>query len=148
MQPIVMNDTKVRRLLLLTDDNFIAEALGTYMHRDSIDVERVGSADEVLRAIGGGADGVIVDLAKRGVTGDAIMNLTGRAQRWEIPVFIMSAQPRRDLIDFAAVVRATDVVSKTEPMTTIAARVRVCMRTPMKPQPKAAPAGQLSWALA
>jgi DNA-binding response OmpR family regulator len=127
-----MDDQKTRRLLLLTDDNFIAEALGTYMHRDNIQVDRVAAVGDVAQAIAGGADGVIIDISKRGVCGDAIMNITGRAQRWEIPVFIMTAQPRRDLNEFVAVVRATDVLSKAESMTAIAARVRVCMRTPIK----------------
>jgi len=144
----VKTESKVRLLLLLTDDNFMAEVLGTYLRRDNIDVERVASTDDVVRAIGGGADGVLVDLAKRGLAGDAIMNLTTRAQRWEIPVLILSAQPRRDLAEFAAVVHATDVVSKSEPMTAIAARVRLCMRTPLRPQPSAAPVQQVSWALA
>ena len=59
----------------------------------------------------------------------------------------MTAQPRRDLNEFAAVVRATDVVSKTESMTAIAARVRVYMRTPIKAaQKKLEPLEQLSWA--
>jgi len=142
-----MTESKVRRLLLLTDDTFIAEVLGTYLRRDNIEVERVASADDVVRAIGGGADSILVDLAKNGVTGDSIMNLTSRAQRWEIPLLILSAQPRRDLTDFAAVVRATDVVSKTEAMTSIAARVRLCMRTPLRPQPNGAPVQQV-WALA
>jgi DNA-binding response OmpR family regulator len=145
----VNNDEKTRRLLLLTDDNFIAEALGTYMHRDNIQVDRVTAVGDVVQAIAGGADGVVIDIAKRDITGDVIMNLTGRAQRWEIPVFIMTAQPRRDLSDFAAVVRATDVLSKTESMTAIAARIRLCMRTPMKADPKKlVPSEQLSWALA
>jgi len=142
-----MTESKVRRLLLLTDDTFIAEVLGTYLRRDNIEVERVASADDVVRAIGGGADGILVDLAKNGVTGDSIMNLTSRAQRWEIPLLILSAQPRRDLTDFAAVVRATEVVSKTEPMAAIAARVRVCMRAALRPRPNGAPVQQV-WALA
>ena len=142
-----MNDEKTRRLLLLTDDNFMAEALGTYMHRDNIQVDRVTAVDDVAQAIAGGADGVIIDISKRELSGDAIMNITGRAQRWEIPVFIMTAQPRRDLKEFAAVVRATDVVSKTESMTAIAARVRVCVRTPIKAaQKKLEPREQFAFA--
>lgn len=144
-----MNDEKTRRLLLLTDDNCIAEALGTCMHRDNIKVDRVFTIGDVAEAIAAGADGVILDIAKRGLSGDAIMTLTGRAQRWEIPLFIMTAQSRRDLSEFAAVVRATDVVSKTESMTAIAARVRVYMRTPIKAeQKKLEPCEHLAWALA
>lgn len=145
----MINDQKTRRLLLLTDDNFIAEALGTYMHRDNIQVHRLAAIGDVAQAIASGADGVIIDIAKRGVSGDAIMNVTGRAQRWEIPVFIMTAQSRRDLSEFAAVVRATDVVSKTESMTAIAARVRVYMRTPIKAAQKTLePREQFAMALA
>lgn len=143
-----MNDATVRNLLLLTDDNFLAEVLGTYMKRDNIEVQRIANVEEMARAIAAGADGLLLDIAKRGATGDAIMSLSGRAQRWEIPVIILSAQPRRDLTDFAAVVRATDVVSKTEAMTAIAARIRMCMRTPLRRTEKAnSDVDQLSWAL-
>lgn len=141
-----MNDQKARRLLLLTDDNFIAEVLGTYLVRDLIYVERIGSADDMANAIASGADGVIIDLAKRGVNADAILKVTARAQRWDIPVLVMSAQSRRALADFAAVVRATDTISKSEAMTSIAARVRLCVLTPFKKQPK--PVEQANWALA
>jgi DNA-binding response OmpR family regulator len=144
-----MTTEKVRRLLLLTDDNFLAEVLGTYLRRDDIEVERARGAEEVLRSIGSGADGIVIDIAKRGLGADAIMNLTSRAEVWDIPVVILSAQARRDLSDFATVVRATDVASKTESMTTIAARIRLCLRTPLRRQQasqrKAEP---VAWALA
>jgi DNA-binding response OmpR family regulator len=150
-----MTDAKVRRrLLLLTDDEFHAEVLGTYMRRDFVEVERVATVDEAAQRIAAGADGVLVDLAKRGVTADAIMTLSGRAQRWEIPMLILSAQPRRDLNDFAAVVRATDVVSKTEAMTAIAARIRMCLVTPLRREtrksapPPSQPQLASGWALA
>ena len=147
-----MTDTKVRRLLLLTDDEFHAEVLGTYMRRDSVEVKRVATTDEAAQGIASGADGVLVDLAKRGVSADAIMTLSGRAQRWEIPMLILSAQPRRDLNAFAAVVRATDVVSKTEAMTAIAARIRMCLMTPLRPAAHQSAARQsqspVGWALA
>ena len=141
----MINDKKTRRLLLLTDDNFIAEVLGTYLCRDHIYVERIGSADDLVNAIASGADGVILDIAKRGVNADSILNVTARAQRWDIPMLIMSAQTRKALVDFAAVVRATDTISKSEAMTAIAARVRLCMLTPLK---KPAKLDQLQWALA
>lgn len=143
-----MNEKKARRLLLLTDDNFTAEVLGTYMRRDNIHVERIESAGEVATAIALGADGVIIDLAKRGLTADSILNVTSRAQRWEIPVLIMSAQSRRALSEFAAVVRATDTISKTEAMTSIAARVRMCVLTPMRPAMKNEAVAPLTFALA
>lgn len=120
------------RLVLLTDDNFLGDVLGSYMVRDGIDVERVSNADQLAREIAAGADGVLVDLAKRGVTGDAVMQIALRAHTKAIPFLIASAQPRRDLVEFAAVIRATDVVSKTERMTTIAARIRLCLQTPVR----------------
>jgi DNA-binding response OmpR family regulator len=148
----VMTDTKVRHLLVLTDDEFHAEVLGTYMRRDFVEVERVATTDEAAQGIASGADGVLVDLAKRGVSADAIMTLSSGAQRWEIPMLILSAQPRRDLNAFAAVVRATDVVSKTESMTAIAARIRMCLMTPLRPAARQSAARQsqspVGWALA
>jgi DNA-binding response OmpR family regulator len=74
------------------------------------------------------------------------MTLAGRAQRSKIPMIILSAQPRRQLTEFAAVVCATDVVSKTETMTAIAARIRMVMRTPVHVAHEDTP--QLGWALA
>ncbi|MGZ8852854.1 MAG: hypothetical protein ACXW2X_05620, partial [Thermoanaerobaculia bacterium] len=113
---------------------------------------RVATTDEAAQGIAAGADGVLVDLAKRGVSADAIMTLSGRAQRWEIPMLILSAQPRRDLNDFAAVVRATDIVSKTEAMTAIAARIRMCLMTPLRREARKGAAPQslvpVGWALA
>lgn len=107
-----------RRLLLITDDEFVAEALEMYLRGDGINVVR--AADDGMPA-----DAVLADLSKRGINGDAIIALAFRAQRAKIPLFVMSAQPRRDVTEFAAVVGASDVVSKTERMSTIAARLRM-----------------------
>jgi DNA-binding response OmpR family regulator len=140
----------IRRLLLLSDDKFLAENLRTYLRGDGIDLERVFTAEEAAIRIAAGADGVLVDLGKRGVDGAAVVMLSARAQRWTIPMMILSAQPRRDIADFGEVVRATDVVSKTESMTAIAARVRLCVRTPLRAPAKfnTAPFGLVDWAMA
>ncbi|HEV8660105.1 MAG TPA: hypothetical protein VGS96_15975 [Thermoanaerobaculia bacterium] len=143
----MFNESPERRLLVITDDEFFAEVIGTYMKRDRILIERVSSAEAAGREIAAGADGVLVDLAKRAISGDAIMTLAGRAQRSKIPMIILSAQPRRQLTEFAAVVCATDVVSKTETMTAIAARIRMVMRTPIRPHDDARPVEALEWAL-
>jgi DNA-binding response OmpR family regulator len=152
IQTVMMTDGKLRRLILLTDDNFLAEALGTYMRSDSIAIERVSSTEEAAMQIAAGADGVVIDLAKRGMNGDAVVMLSFRAQRWKIPMMILSSQPRRDVADFGEVVRATDVVSKTEAMTAIAARVRLCVRTPIRGAKtgtaSSAPFGQVNWVMA
>ncbi len=138
-----------RRLLLLTDDNFLAEVLGTYTRRDDIEIERCASIADAVREIADGVDGVLVDLAKRGMAGDAIMDLTRLSIPRQIPILILSAQPRHDVMEFVAIVNATDVVSKTEPMAAIAARVRTCMRTPpQRPEPKRGNVEHLGWALA
>ena len=141
-----MTHDKLRRVLLLTDDNFMAEVLGTYLRSDAIELHRVFSADEAAREIVNGADGVVVDLSKRGVTGDAIVMVSNRAQRWKIPMMILSAQSRRDLTDFVELVQATDVISKKDPMTAIASRLRFCMRTPVRTQPPRTT--QVGWAVA
>src|SRR5713226_1957808 len=125
-----MNESTVRRLVVVTDDNFLSEMMGNYMKHDAIEIERVSTAAEAAHRIGNGADGVLVDLAKREITADAIVSLSGDALKWQIPMMILSTQPRRNVTDFAAVVRAIDVVSKAESMPAIAARVRMRMRTP------------------
>jgi DNA-binding response OmpR family regulator len=114
-----------RRLLLLTDDHFFAETIGTYVRGDRIEVTCAASMDEAIRSVGTNVDGLLIDLAKRGISGEAIISLTFRAKRTRTPLLIMSSQPRRDLAEFAAVVRADDVVSKTERMGAIAARLRM-----------------------
>ena len=145
-----MSDEKVRRILLLTDDQFLAEVLGTYMRRDDIEIERIDAPADVARRVAAGADGIVVDIAKRGLSGDAIMTLSSRAERWEIPFLVLTAQPRKDVSEFGAVVRATDVLSKTEAMPSIAARIRLCVRTPLKYKPVSpkAKAENLDWAIA
>ncbi len=117
-----------RRLLLITDDDFVAEAMEMYLRGDGIEVVRTadGSAS---------ADAVLVDLSKRGISGDAIIALAFRAQRAKIPLLVMSAQPRREVAEFAAVVGARDVVSKTERMSTIAARLRMWINADREEEP-------------
>ena len=136
------------QVVLLSDDDFLAGVLETYMRRDDIEIERARSAKEAVQRVAAGAGGVILDLAKRGLTGDAIMAISGRAEHFEVPMMIVSAQPRRDLSEFAAVVRATEVLSKTDSMTSTAARIRLCVRTPMKKKPAAQSSEHLDWALA
>jgi DNA-binding response OmpR family regulator len=125
-----MTESTVRRLVVVTDDNFLAEMMSTYMKHDAIEIERVSTAEEAARRIAHGADGVLVDLAKREITADAIVSLSGDAIKWQIPMMILSTQPRRQVTDFASVVRAIDVVSKAESMPAIAARLRMRMRSP------------------
>jgi DNA-binding response OmpR family regulator len=145
----MFDEKALRRLILITDDEFFSDVIGTYLKRDFIAIERVSSAEAAGTSIAEGADGVLVDLATRGISADAIVTLSGRAQRWKIPMIILSAQPRRDLTEFAAVVCATDVVSKTEAMATIAARVRMLVRTPLREtgQKRARPIEQVGFAV-
>jgi DNA-binding response OmpR family regulator len=142
-----MNRDNLRRLLLLTDDDLLAKVLATYLSRDGIEVGRVPTVAAMRRSIAEGADGIVVDLAKRDATGSAITELMAMANRWEIAAIILSAQPRRDVLDFGEVVRATDVVSKTESVPAIAARLRVSIQTPRRRQ-QSGNVNQLSWALA
>ena len=136
-----------RRLLVLTDDHFLADVLGTYMVRDGIELETVGSAAAAARQ-SAAADGVLIDLRKRGLTGDIVLQLAQRVQNSAIALLIMSSRPRRDVADFAAVVRATDVVSKTEAIPAIAARIRVCMQTQVRYEAPSTPSHNTEWAFA
>ena len=116
----------MRELLLLSDDNFLCEVLGTYVRRDGIEVIRVASIHDAVREIAAGAAaGVLIDIAKRGLSGNDVIATAQRAERAKIPLLVISSQPRRELSEFAAVVRATDVISKSEAMTAIAARLRL-----------------------
>lgn len=143
-----MSNRERRRLLLLSDDNFLSEVLGTYLVRDGIDIERITTVGGLPTAIGSGVQGIVIDLAKRGISGDAILAITQCAQRSAIPVVIMSTQPRRDVADFAELVRATDVISKSEPMTTMAARIRVCVQIAMRVEHESSAGQQVDWAIA
>jgi DNA-binding response OmpR family regulator len=117
----------MRLLLLLTDDRFLAEVLGSYLRGDGIEVVPVASIAEAEPHIGEGASGMLVDLSKRDVAGEDIVVLSFRTRRARIPLLLISAQPRQDVAEFATVVHAADVVSKTERMTAIAARLRICL---------------------
>lgn len=145
-----MPEASVRRLVLLTDDEALSNVLRSCMRRDGIDVVRLSSAKEAVRQIESGADAVLVDLAKRGINGEAIVAMSRCAHRREIPVMIIAAQSRRELAEFGAVVHATEMLSKTEAMTTIAARIRVLICTPLKTHGETGKARleQLEWALA
>ncbi|HSP34540.1 MAG TPA: hypothetical protein VLU46_09520 [Thermoanaerobaculia bacterium] len=119
----------MRQLLLLSDDHFLCEVLGRYLRRDGIEVAAVASPANAAQRVAGGAAGVVVDLAKRGLAGADIIALSQRAERAHIPLLVISSQSRREVSEFAAVVRAADVMSKSEPMTSIAARLRLWLNT-------------------
>ena len=113
----------MKTLLLLTDDNFLAEVLGTYVRRDGIEVVRVASTAEMMQIRGVAA--ILIDIAKRGIAGGDIIAVSQRAERAGVPMLVISSQSRRELSEFAAVVRAADVLSKSEKMPAIAARLRL-----------------------
>lgn len=141
-----MSQQPARNLLLLTDDNFLAEVLGTYTRRDDIEVERSASIADAIRAIDDGVGGVVVDISKRGMAGDAVMDLARLAAPRHIPMLILSSRPRHELMEFAAIVQAADVVSKTEPMTAIAERVLSYVRPHQRPRPTSGNLKSLGWA--
>lgn len=114
----------MRQLVLLSDDKFLCEVLGTYVRRDGIEVVRVASIAEAMIVVDSAA-AALVDIAKRGVAGGDLIALAQRAERAAVPFLIVSSQSRRELREFAAVVRAADVISKSEKMPAIAARLRL-----------------------
>lgn len=117
----------MRLLLLLTDDHFLSEVLGSYLRHDDIEVIPVSSLREAVPHIGEGAGALLVDLSKRGITGDDVISMSLVTRRAKVPLLLISAQPRTDIAEFAKVVHASDVVSKTERMTAIAARLRISL---------------------
>ncbi len=120
----------MQRVILLTDDHFLGEVLGTYLRHDQIEVVRPATTADAIRRVGEDAGALVVDLAKRGLCGQEVISLSQRAERTGVPLLVISAQPRRDVIDFAAIVRATDVLSKSERMAAIATRIRLWIKTP------------------
>ena len=120
----------MRLLLLLSDDHFLSEVLGTYLRRDGIEVVPIESIVDALPHVEEGAGAILIDLSKRGIGGEDIISMSQRTVRANVPLLLISAQSRREIADFAAVVRASDVVSKNERMTAIAARLRMWVNGP------------------
>lgn len=115
------------RVVLLTSDDIVARQMQGHLEYDAIDVVRTASAHDTWLAITRHRpQAVIVDLATRTVDGDQLMALSVRAGRAGIPLLVLSKQQsRRDLAGFAAILRARDILCRTESMPTVAARVRM-----------------------
>lgn len=115
-------------VVLLTGDDLAARRLKLHLEPDGIEVIRTTLASEAWQAMSRHRpQAVIVDLSNPAVNGDQLVSLSVRTRRAETPLLLLSRQSRRDLVAFAALIRAGDVLSKSEPMTSIAARIRTCV---------------------
>jgi DNA-binding response OmpR family regulator len=67
----------------------------------------------------------IVDLASRAISGDDLMAIARVTEGRDVPLLIMTRQPRQAVKALAAVLSARDVVSTTETPSLIGARLRM-----------------------
>jgi two-component system response regulator RegX3 len=127
------------RVLLVEDDEPVAESLIRGLERYGYDVEWVSTAAAALAA--GPADLVLVDLGLPDMDGlDVCRELRSRG---DVPIIVISA--RADEVDkvVALEIGADDYVSKPFGVREVIARMRAVLRR-VRPEPEAPQTGSLS----
>jgi DNA-binding response OmpR family regulator len=117
---------EIGRVVLLTEDVTVARQLEHLVHRDGMELMQVKSGSEAWLAMNRHQPQVlIVDLTSRAIDGQQLVSLSARARQSDIAMLLLSRQNRRELASFAAVVRARDILCKSEPAPNLAARIRM-----------------------
>ena len=124
-----MSPLSCGRALFVSDDEIFSQALQNYVHPDGLELVRVRAAELIMAISSQRPDVVLLDIGARTMDGDMIMQAATRAMMRQVPCLLMSSQPRNDLKQFAAVIRAADVISKRERLANIAARLRMWVAT-------------------
>ena len=124
-----MSPMSCGRAVFVSDDEVFSQALQNYVHPDGLELVRVRASELIMAISTQRPDVVLLDISSRTMDGDMIMQAATRAMMRQVPCLLMSSQPRNDLKQFAAVVRAADVISKRERLANIAARLRMWVAT-------------------
>jgi CheY-like chemotaxis protein len=82
-------------------------------------------SDVVLPPTKGQVSLVVVDLASRVISGDDLMAIARVAEGRDVPLLIMTRQPRHAVKALASVLNGRDVISTTESASMIGARLRL-----------------------
>jgi DNA-binding response OmpR family regulator len=138
-----MSPLSCGRALFVSDDEIFSQALQNYVHPDGMELVRVRATELIMAISTQRPDVVLLDIGARTMDGDMIMQAATRAMMRQVPCLLMSSQPRNDLKQFAAVIRAADVISKRERLAHIAARLRMWVAT-SRGETQPAPAAALS----
>jgi len=120
-----------RRVLVIEDDNDIAEAIGHQMEKVGLQVRVARTGEEGLEAVRKGVDLVLLDLNLPGMDGLEVCRMIRRQQTTaHVPIIIVSA--RADEVDrvLGLETGADDYVVKPFGLKELAARVRVALRRP------------------
>ncbi len=121
-------DTR-RRVVLIEDDNDIAEAISYHLEKVGLQVKVARTGEEGLEAVRRGADLVLLDLNLPGMDGLEVCRLVRRQSTTaHLPIIIVSA--RADEVDrvLGLEMGADDYVVKPFSLKELAARCRVALR--------------------
>ncbi len=126
--PVAAPDTR-RRVVLIEDDNDIAEAIVYHLEKAGLQVRVARTGEEGLDAVRKGVDLVLLDLNLPGMDGLEVCRLIRRqATTAHVPIIIVSA--RADEVDrvLGLEMGADDYVVKPFSLKELAARCRVALR--------------------
>lgn len=112
-------------ILVLTDNQRIRELVKGAV-RPRVEVICVSTlSGTVLPMTKGQISMVIVDLASRAMSGDDLMAIARVSEGRNVPLILMTRQPRLAVKPLASVICARDVISMTDSEMMIGARLRV-----------------------
>jgi DNA-binding response OmpR family regulator len=126
--PAALADTR-RRVVLIEDDNDIAEAIGYQLGKVGLEVRVARTGEEGLDAVRKGVDLVLLDLNLPGMDGLEVCRMIRRQQTTaHVPIIIVSA--RADEVDrvLGLEMGADDYVVKPFSLKELAARAKVALR--------------------
>jgi len=127
--PAPMTPDTRRRVVLIEDDNDIAEAILYHLEKAGMQVKVARTGEEGLDAVRRGADLVLLDLNLPGMDGLEVCRLIRKqATTAHVPIIIVSA--RADEVDrvLGLEMGADDYVVKPFSLKELAARCRVALR--------------------
>ncbi len=112
-------------VLVLTDNDRIRGMIKSVV-RPRLEVICVSTlSGTVLPMTRGQISLVIVDLASRAMSGDDLMAIARVSEGRNVPLILMTRQPRQAVKPLASVINARDVISMTDSEMMIAARLRM-----------------------
>jgi len=126
--PVPSPDTR-RRVLLIEDDQDIAEAIGYQLEKVGLHVRQARTGEEGLEAVRRGVDLVLLDLNLPGMDGLEVCRMIRRQQSTaHVPIIIVSA--RADEVDrvLGLEMGADDYLVKPFSLKELAARCKVALR--------------------